>query len=111
MRAMERAVASISDKDASVLVDGNCVPEGLRDRAKAIIRGDKSIVAISAASVLAKLARDNEMAGLAVVYPGYGFEKNAGYPTRAHCEALRNLGVTPVHRRSFSPVRKLLEVK
>ena len=81
----------------------------LKGRAKAIIGGDGLIPAISAASILAKVARDKEMSDLAKIYPGYGFEKHAGYPTRAHIEALGALGVSPIHRRSFAPVKKLLE--
>jgi ribonuclease HII len=73
------------------------------------IGGDGSVPAISAASILAKVARDREMTTLAEQFPGYGFEVHAGYPTKAHLAALDQLGVSPIHRRSFGPVRKRLE--
>jgi ribonuclease HII len=73
------------------------------------VGGDGLIAAISAASILAKVARDEEMVALAEIYPGYGLERHAGYPTRAHIEALETLGVSPIHRRSFGPVKSILE--
>jgi ribonuclease HII len=109
MLAMERAVAGLGETDAEVLIDGNRVPSGLIGRGRAIVGGDGLIAAISAASILAKVARDEEMAAWADTYPGYGFEQHAGYPTRAHLDALDRLGVTPIHRRSFAPVRTRLE--
>lgn len=109
MRAMERAVAAVVIIGAPILIDGNRVPDSLRDHANAVVGGDKSIAAISAASILAKVARDREMAQLAITYPGYGFEKNAGYPTNEHLRALAALGATPIHRKTFRPVRELLE--
>lgn len=109
MLAMERAVGGLNEFDAPILIDGNSVPNTLKGKATAIIGGDGLISAISAASILAKVARDKEMSDLAKIYPGYGFEKHAGYPTRAHIEALGALGVSPIHRRSFAPVKKLLE--
>ena len=71
--------------------------------------GDGLIAAISAASILAKVARDEEMVALAAMYPGYGFKGHAGYPTKAHIQALETLGVSPIHRRSFGPVKRILE--
>ena len=111
MLAMERAVSGLNEFDAPILIDGNRVPDVLKGRAKAIIGGDGLIPAISAASILAKVARDKEMSVLAKIYPGYGFEKHAGYPTIAHLEALGALGVSPIHRRSFAPVKRLLETE
>lgn len=74
-----------------------------------MIGGDGLVAAISAASILAKVARDQEMAALSEIYPGYGLERHAGYPTNAHMVALEVLGVTPIHRRSFGPVKRMLE--
>jgi ribonuclease HII len=74
-----------------------------------VIGGDGLVAAISAASILAKVARDEEMTALSEIYPGYGLEGHVGYPTRAHIEALETLGVTPIHRRSFGPVKRILE--
>ncbi|MDC1209144.1 ribonuclease HII [Litorivicinus sp.] len=109
MRAMERAIEGLGVFEAEILIDGNMVPKILKGRATAVVGGDSLVPAISAASILAKVARDGEMTALSVNYPGYGFESNAGYPTKSHFEALRILGVTPIHRRSFRPVREILE--
>ena len=108
MLAMQRAVAGLDVKPEQVLVDGNRAPDfGIK--AQAIIGGDGLEPSISAASIIAKVSRDNLMKDFGSQYPGYGFEKNSGYPTKQHCEALINIGVTPIHRRSFAPVRKVLE--
>lgn len=109
MLAMERAVEGLGEFDAPIRIDGNRVPDGLKGRAQAVVGGDGLIAAISAASILAKVARDEEMATLAEIYPGYGLEGHAGYPTKAHIEALELLGVSPIHRRSFGPVKRILE--
>lgn len=109
MQAMRRAVEGLVRVPVNALIDGNRIPEGLSCAARAIVGGDASEPAIAAASILAKVARDREMVQLAVQYPGYGLEKHKGYPTRAHIEALRTLGVTVIHRRSFAPVRRLLD--
>ncbi len=101
--AMTRAVAGLKTVPELLLVDGNLLPRFTLP-ALAIVKGDSRVSAISAASVLAKVARDAEMAKLAQVYPGYGFERHMGYPTAAHRSALRSLGPTPQHRRSFAPV-------
>lgn len=106
--AMARAVASLPVTPELALVDGNVLPR-LDMPAEAIIRGDAIIPAISAASILAKVARDAEMRELEARYPGYGFGAHKGYPTRQHLEAIARLGVLPVHRRSFAPVLKILE--
>lgn len=104
--AMERAVASLGADHA--LIDGNMVPRGLGCGATAIIRGDALCLSIAAASIVAKVTRDRIMVDLAQQHPGYGWEANAGYPTKAHLDALQNLGVTPWHRRSFKPVHNIL---
>lgn len=106
--AMCRAVAGLRARADHVLVDGNRVPQDLGVSAEAIVKGDGRSVSIAAASILAKEARDALMVGLAQQYPGYGWERNAGYPTRDHLQALLDLGVTPVHRRSFKPVHNIL---
>ncbi|MEQ6342638.1 MAG: ribonuclease HII [Gammaproteobacteria bacterium] len=105
--AMQRAVAALSVTPHRALVDGNRCPV-LACPAEAVIKGDQTVPVISAASIIAKVARDAEMVALGAVYPGYGFAVHKGYPTKAHLEALDRLGVLPVHRRSFAPVRNLL---
>lgn len=106
--AMERAVAKLPRRPDFVLVDGNLLPLGLKDRAQAIIKGDARSLSIAAASIVAKVARDAIMVDLAQQHPGYGWEVNAGYPVPAHLTALLNLGVTAWHRRSFKPIHNLL---
>ena len=106
--AMERAVAGLSRTPDHLLIDGNMIPRGLTIPAQAVIKGDAKSVSISAASIMAKICRDRLMVDLAQQYPGYGWEKNAGYPTAVHLKALQQLGVTPHHRRSFKPVHKML---
>lgn len=106
--AMCRAVAGLRAAPHHVLVDGNRLPRDLALSAEALVKGDARSVSIAAASILAKEARDRLMVDLAQQYPGYGWEKNAGYPTKDHLEALLDLGVTPVHRRSFRPVHNIL---
>lgn len=106
--AMCRAVAGLRARADHVLVDGNRVPQDLGVSAEAIVKGDGRSVSIAAASILAKEARDALMVDLAQQYPGYGWERNAGYPTKDHLQALLDLGVTPVHRRSFKPVHNIL---
>ena len=102
--AMSRAVDGLSIAPEQVLVDGNKCPE-LPYPVEAIIKGDSLVQAISAASIIAKVARDNEMIELDTVYPGYGLAKHKGYPTAMHRQALLELGVTEIHRRSYKPVR------
>jgi len=106
--AMQRAVAALPLPPQHVLVDGNRCP-ALPCSAEAIIKGDGCVPVISAASILAKVTRDREMVELDRCYPGYGLAGHKGYPTKAHMAALAELGVTPIHRRSFAPVRRLLE--
>ncbi len=106
--AMRRAVEGLSVEPERVLVDGNRCPE-LEYPCEAIIKGDDRVPAISAASIIAKVTRDREMVAMDAEYPGYGLAGHKGYPSKAHLEALRTLGVTPVHRRSYAPVRRLLD--
>ncbi len=106
--AMQRAVASLAMTPHLALVDGNRAP-ALSCIVRTIVGGDATEPAISAASILAKVARDAEMLVLHARYPGYGFDRHKGYPTVAHVAALAELGVSPVHRRSFGPVRRVLE--
>jgi len=106
--AMQRAVETLPLMAGHVLVDGNRCPE-LHCTAEAIVGGDARIPEISAASILAKVARDREMVAMDRCYPGYGLARHKGYPTKAHIAALAKLGVTEIHRRTFGPVRRLLE--
>jgi ribonuclease HII len=105
--AMQRAVQALEPAPGLVLVDGNQAPR-LGCTAKTVVRGDALIPSISAASILAKVTRDALMVSLDAEYPGYGFAIHKGYPTTTHRRALESLGITPEHRRSFGPVRKLL---
>lgn len=106
--AMIRAVAALHERPDMLLIDGNRVPEGMNIPAQPIVKGDTRSVSIAAASIVAKIRRDCVMRDLAQHYPGYGWETNAGYPTKSHKLALENLGVTPHHRRSFKPVHNIL---
>ncbi len=105
--AMQRAVAALTPRPMGVLVDGKHCPE-VGCEVQALVGGDGSVAAISAASILAKVARDQHMCELDRRFPGYGFAIHKGYPTRDHLAALRELGPCSEHRRSFGPVRKLL---
>ncbi len=108
--AMQRAVSGLRNKPTHLLVDGKLVPYlqwgGQRIATQAIIGGDDTVLAISAASVLAKEYRDRMMVAAAQQYPDYGFERHKGYGSPAHLSALQRFGVTPLHRMSFAPVRQ-----
>lgn len=106
--AMQRALAGLRQVPDLALIDGNMIPRGLNISSQTIIKGDTISLSIAAASIVAKVARDQIMWDLAQQYPGYGWETNAGYPTKSHKAALRNLGITPHHRRSFKPVHNIL---
>lgn len=106
--AMQRAVEALSPSPDAIEVDGLYCPQVLMP-AQAIVRGDSSVAAIAAASILAKTARDAELLRWHEVYPQYGFDRHKGYPTAAHFAALESHGVSHIHRRSFAPVRRLLE--
>ena len=108
MLAMKRAVEALQMVPDHALIDGNRCPD-LCCPAQAIVKGDSRVAAISAASIMAKVTRDREMLSLDVIYPGYGLAQHKGYPSKAHIEALENLGVTPIHRRSYAPVRRVIE--
>lgn len=109
MLAMQRAISGLPIAPEHALIDGNRIPKDLPCTAEAVIKGDDRVEAISAASILAKVERDNEISALAERYPGYGLEKHKGYPTAQHLEALETLGVTPIHRQSFGPVKRIIE--
>ena len=107
MLAMQRAIKSLKIRPHFVLVDGNRIPE-LDIPAQAIVKGDSLVPEISAASILAKVARDAEMMELDKQFPQYAFAQHKGYPTKLHLQKLAEFGVLPQHRRSFAPVRKLM---
>ena len=105
--AMRRAVEALHIQPSLVLVDGNRLPKWPYE-ARAIVKGDLTEPSIGAASILAKVQRDAEMLALHEHYPAYGFDRHKGYPTKAHLATLETAGISPVHRRSFGPVRRLL---
>lgn len=110
MLAMKRAIESLPIRPELALIDGNRCPT-LAIAAKAIVRGDDKVPAISAASILAKTARDAVMLDLHRQYPEYGFDRHKGYPTAYHLEQLHIYGVSPVHRKTYAPVRKIVETE
>ena len=105
--AMHRAVSALSIQPDFVYVDGNRCPDW-HYASEAVVKGDATVASISAASILAKVTRDNEMHALDELYPGYGFAQHKGYPTKAHLRALEKLGPCPLHRKSFKPVANLI---
>lgn len=105
--AMRRAVDALPVAVDLALIDGNKTP-GLSCSERSIVKGDAKSYSIAAASIIAKVSRDREMRELALRYPGYGWERNAGYGTREHQRALAKLGVSPAHRRTYAPIRKIL---
>lgn len=105
--AMERAVAGLGQVDHA-LIDGNMIPRNLTCPATTVVKGDARSLSIAAASIVAKICRDRIMVELAQQYPGYGWETNAGYGSKSHMSAIRNLGITPHHRRSFKPIHNML---
>ncbi len=109
MLAMTRAVQGLHIKPEWALIDGNRVPKDIGVQASAVVKGDALVPEISAASILAKVARDEEMQQLDVAYPQYGFAVHKGYPTAEHLAAIKTHGVIAEHRRSFKPVRDVLE--
>ncbi|MEZ5661585.1 MAG: ribonuclease HII [Burkholderiaceae bacterium] len=111
MLAMTRAVQALGVEPSRIEVDGNRIPEALKGRAVAIVRGDATRAAISAASILAKTARDEQMLLLHRRFPQYGFDRHMGYPTAQHRQALLEYGPCEEHRRSFAPVREALHGK
>ena len=105
--AMKRAVEGLSKKPKLVLIDGNHIPD-IKIESKSIIKGDNKSLSIAAASIVAKVYRDNLMTEYSKKYPGYLWEKNSGYGTKEHLEAIKNLGITPIHRTSFKPIYNML---
>ena len=105
--AMKRAVLNLNIRPQTILVDGNKLPD-LEYNMYPIIKGDSKSISIAAASIIAKVYRDKLMQDLSLQYPGYYWEKNSGYGTKQHLLALNNLGVTPIHRKSFSPIYNML---
>lgn len=110
MLAMQRAVAALDPGADEAWVDGNRCP-AIAIPCRAIVKGDALEPAISAASILAKTERDKEMVRLAVIHPGYGFDRHSGYPTPEHLAALERLGPSPAHRLTFGPVKRCLEAR
>jgi len=106
--AMKRAVLQLQPAADFAQVDGNRCPD-LPCPSEAIIKGDASVASISAASIIAKVARDNEMKDYEKIYPGYGLAQHKGYPTKQHIAALNELGITEIHRLSFGPVKRIVE--
>ncbi len=106
--AMKKAINKLRIKPTKALIDGKFIPPGLYCDAKAIVKGDGLINSISAASILAKEYRDRLLCTYDQIYPEYGFSRHKGYPTKAHLIALDHYGVTPIHRRSFAPVARIL---
>lgn len=110
MLAMQRAVEGLCIVPKLALIDGNRCPQ-LAVPSAPVIQGDAKVPAIAAASILAKVSRDREMSAFELIYPGYGIGGHKGYPTPVHLEALSRLGPTPIHRRSFAPVRAAYEAR
>lgn len=106
--AMKRAVEALNIKPDMALIDGNRVPKSFVCPTKCVIKGDALSLSISAASIAAKVTRDRLMKEMALKYPGYGFEKNAGYGTKDHIEGLKKYGITPEHRKSYKPIKEML---
>lgn len=106
--AMKRAVEGLHIQPEHVWVDGNKIPRWSY-AAEAVVKGDSRVMAISAASILAKVTRDREMVAFDSLYPGYGFAGHKGYPTKVHMDAVERLGVTPIHRTSYAPIKAKLE--
>ncbi|WP_291204385.1 ribonuclease HII [Hyphomonas sp.] len=107
--AMTRAIAALSRAPAEILIDGNALPKALPAPARAVVKGDLTEPAISAASILAKTHRDAQMKAFCTQHPGYGFSQHKGYGTAAHAQALARLGPCILHRMSFAPVRSVRE--
>ena len=107
--AMKRAILNTGITPDFVLIDGNRVPKDFNYKAKAVVKGDAKSYSISAGSIMAKVYRDRLMEEMAKEYPYYGFEKNAGYGTKEHIEALKKYGITPEHRKSYAPIKEFLK--
>ena len=106
--AMKRAVKKLKKKPNLVLIDGDKLPEIKNYKLRSIIKGDQKIPSISAASIIAKVARDKMIANLGKKFKGYYWDQNNGYGTKEHLKAIKNLGITSVHRKTFCPIKKLI---
>ena len=105
--AMKRAIVKLKKKPAIVLIDGNKIPEIKNYKLKSVIKGDQKIPSISAASIIAKVTRDKMITNLGKKFKGYYLDKNSGYGTKQHLKAIKNLGITSEHRKTFSPINKM----
>lgn len=105
--AMKRAIIKLKRKPQVILIDGNKLPEIKNYKLKCIIKGDQKIPSISAASIIAKVTRDKIIAGLGKKFKGYYWDQNSGYGTKQHLKAIKNLGITSHHRKTFSPINKI----
>ena len=105
--AMKRAIKKLKKKPSLVLIDGNKIPKIKNYKLRSIIKGDKKIPSISAASILAKVTRDKVITNLGKKFKGYHWHKNCGYGTKQHLQAIKNLGITSQHRKTFSPINKM----
>lgn len=106
LTGMRMAIQGLSLTPDKVMIDGNKAPQGVDIPMETVIKGDSKIEAIGAASILAKVTRDREMVVAEELYPGYGFAKHKGYPTKQHLEALESIGPCPIHRMSFAPLKQ-----
>lgn len=109
--AMRRAVDNLSVMPNVALIDGNQTPKPFKCTVKTVVKGDATSLSIAAASIVAKVYRDNLLKDLAIKYPQYGFEKNAGYGTKVHIDALQKYGITPEHRKSYKPIAEIIKGK
>jgi len=107
--AMKIAIEQLRIKPTHVLIDGLFIPKGIDMTAEAIVKGDQKVQSISAASIIAKTTRDELMIKEDLKYPQYGFAKHKGYPTRIHVEAIQKYGITPIHRKTFQPIKSILK--
>ena len=107
---MKNSLLALSKNADVALIDGRDVPENLPCLGKAVIKGDSKSLSIAAASIVAKVTRDRYMLNLSLKFPNYGFERHKGYGTALHSEALEKYGVTVHHRRSYQPIKKILEL-
>ena len=108
--AMKRAIKKLKKKPSIVLIDGNKLPRIKNYNLKSIVKGDQKIPSISAASIIAKVTRDKMITNLGKKFKGYNWDKNLGYGTKQHLKAIKNLGITSQHRRTFSPINKFKQV-